>query len=165
MYKEPSSSVTKVGPFTFVKMNLLLSAPLTTHDNVTLELGPASPPLAARVTVANSRLPPRTPRKLMLPAQTLYYTPQKRFPVRPGTEDTVLGAQGGGVDHDVTTMWQLSITPASLFCKKPALASRALWLETPYGPVRTCYANQDMRKMAKLQHKYAFANCASSFSK
>ena len=165
MYKEPSSSVTKVGPFTFVKMNLLLSARPTTHDNVTFESGPVSPPPAARATVTDSMLPPRTPRKLMLPAQTLYYTPQKRFPVRPGTKDTVLAAQGGDVDQDVTAMWQLSITPASLFCEKPALASRILWLKTPHGPVRTCYADQDMRKMAKLQHKYALANCASSFSK
>jgi len=121
MYKEPSSSVTKVDPFTFVKMNLLLSAPPTTHDNVTLESGPISPPLAARAMVTDSMLPPRTPRKLMIPAQTLYYTPQKRFPVRPGTKDTVLAAQGGDVGQDVTAPWQLSITPASLFCKSQQL--------------------------------------------
>jgi hypothetical protein len=107
-------------------MNLLLSAPPATHDNVTLESSLASPPPAARATVTDSILPPKTPRKLMLPAQTLYYTPQKRFPVRPGTKDTVLAAQGGGVDQDVTAMRQLSITPASLFFKKPALVSRIL---------------------------------------
>jgi hypothetical protein len=70
MYKEPSSSVTKVGPFTFVKMNLHLSAPPTMHDNVTLESGLVPPPPAARATVTDSVLPPRTPRNYTTPRKS-----------------------------------------------------------------------------------------------
>jgi hypothetical protein len=63
----------------------------------------------------SSRYPPRR-----------YTTPRKSGSWSVREEDTVLAAQGSDVDQNVTTMWKLSITPASLFRKMPALARRVL---------------------------------------